>query len=247
MGKLGPLTQGLGAVGGAANGTTEQLKAMQAAEDAMSGQAQIAATQALIATYDRLAKQGITPTIAAQQALHKAVEATITIHADAGRAIPADLARVEAATRAVLTATQAWHRVASLPIARPEMPQFSGLYEGDLPSFDLGVNPFATLPASVTRTMDEIGVIVEDANGNLDTLMATGGAQAGASWGEGVTAIAKNFGNLMADAIINGNWRNAFGALGSQIGSLLGGKASGRCFRGSGRSWGRWLIKPSDG
>ena len=80
--------------------------------------------------------------------------------------------------------------------------------------------------------------LLEDINAGVEgipPMLKRVGKEAGESFGAGLEDIAKNFGSLMSDAIINGDWRNAFTALGSQIGELLGqemGKKLGKSIGG---------------
>ena len=72
----------------------------------------------------------------------------------------------------------------------------------------------------VPEMLDRVGEATE----GVPEMLKRVGKEGAQSWGDGFKEIAKNFGSLMTDAIVNGNWQNAFTALGSQVGSFLGTK-----------------------
>ena len=222
--------------GAAAKLTAEQLKAMAEAEAQMSGAKQIADTQALIATYDRLASKGIPATIEAQKKLHDSVEATIKVYTDAGTAIPPKLLAIQNATQNAANGLDRWS--SETAIATDAVSTYGRALEDELAPAQAEVynNTMAQIDANealiptwrkirdsikeVPEMLDRVGEATE----GVPEMLKRVGKEGAQSWGDGFKEIAKNFGSLMTDAIVNGNWQNAFTALGSQVGSLLGTK-----------------------
>jgi hypothetical protein len=85
---------------------------------------------------------------------------------------------------------------------------------------------------AVPPLIDAVG----EATVGVPPMLKKRGAEAAQSWGDGFESIAKNFGSLMTDAIVNGDWRNAIAAMGSQVGELIGsqvGKSLGKAIGGT--------------
>ena len=84
----------------------------------------------------------------------------------------------------------------------------------------------------------KIGWEIDEAGDAKKKIEELGKAQA-QSWAAGFQGIAKNFSTLMVDAITgSGNWKNAFVALGSQVGELIGSKVGASLGKAIGGTFG---------